>query len=302
MRQASKRIMMVRPKHFGYDPETAESNAFQSSEGAQKYDEIERLAIGEFDAAVEKLRHKGVEVEVIEDTDSPKKLNAVFPNNWVSFHDDKVVLYPMLTASRRSERRLDVVEQFQDQGFVADEVIDLSNYESEDKFLESTGSIIFDYEHKLAYACISPRTDAQLFEKLCEITGFEPIAFYSYDEHGQEIYHTNVMMCIASDYVVICSESIPEDQRTEVLGALTKTGHEIVDISLAQVHQFAGNMLELEDKNGQSILVMSKAAFLSLTKTQVDIISKYSELLAIPIPTIEKYGGGSIRCMMCRVN
>ena len=302
MRQASKRIMMVRPKHFGYDPETAESNAFQSSEGAQKRQEIEQLAINEFDGAVEKLRHKGVEVEVIEDTDTPKKLNAVFPNNWVSFHEDKVVLYPMLTPSRRSERRLDVVESFQEQGFVADQVIDLSNYESEDQFLESTGSIIFDYEHKLAYACLSPRTDAELFEKLCDIIGFEPVAFYAYDEHHQEIYHTNVMMCIAADYAVVCAESIPEEQREDVLGALTKTGHEIVDISLQQVHQFAGNMLEVEDEHGQSILVMSKAAFLSLSKGQVEAISKYSEILAIPIPTIEKYGGGSIRCMMCRVN
>ena len=302
MRQASKRIMMVRPKHFGYDPETAESNAFQSSEGAQKRQEIEQLAINEFDGAVEKLRHKGVEVEVIEDTDTPKKLNAVFPNNWVSFHEDKVVLYPMLTPSRRSERRLDVVESFQKQGFAADQVIDLSAYESEEQFLESTGSIIFDYKHKLAYACLSPRTDAELFEKLCDIIGFEPVAFSSYDEHHQEIYHTNVMMCIAADYAVVCAESIPEEQREDVLGALTKTGHEIVDISLQQVHQFAGNMLEVEDEHGQSILVMSKAAFLSLSKGQVEAISKYSEILAIPIPTIEKYGGGSIRCMMCRVN
>lgn len=302
MRQATKHIMMVRPKHFGYDPQTAGSNAFQVIEGADRGTLIEEKAISEFNGAVEKLRSKGIEVTIIEDTDSPVKPNAVFPNNWVSFHNDRVILYPMLAQSRRAERRVDIIERFNLVGHRFEQIVDLSGEEENGLALESTGSIIFDYANEMAYACLSPRTDEGLFKEVCELLNYEPVIFHSRDERGQLIYHTNVMMCIAAQYAVICLESIDAEEREAVAGALEKTGHQLVDITMEQVHQFAGNMFEVEGTGGQSYLVMSKAAFDSLREDQIEQINQYSEIIAIPIPTIEKYGGGSIRCMMCRVN
>ncbi len=301
MNQATQHIMMVRPKHFGYDPETAKSNAFQNKEGADHIEDISAQAISEFDAAVQKLRDKGVEVTVIEDTDDPIKPNAVFPNNWISFHNKGIILYPMLAENRRWERRMDIIDHINEKVKEFEQVIDLSERENNQKFLESTGSIIFDYENDMAYACLSPRTDEGLFRELCEFLNYEPVVFYSRDADGQLIYHTNVMMCLASKYAIICLDSIDIDERDGVNAALESTGHEIIPISLEQVYQFAGNMLEVEGEGGQSYLVMSKAAFDSLTEEQISRINKYSEIIAIPISTIEKYGGGSIRCMMCRV-
>jgi len=300
MNQATSHIMMVRPKHFGYDPETAESNAFQVKDGADQKNSIANSAIEEFDAAVIKLQDKGVKVTVIEDTDQPVKPNAVFPNNWISFHEDKVILYPMMAENRRWERRTDLLEAVADENQV-ERVIDLSGQEAENKFLESTGSIIFDYENRLAYACLSPRTDEGLFRELCDILNYEPIIFHARDENGQLIYHTNVMMCMASKYAVVCLDCIDEEERDDVKATIESTGHELIEIGLDQVHQFAGNMLEVEGAGGQSFMVMSKAAFDSLDNDQINQIRQYSEIVSVPIPTIEKYGGGSIRCMMCRV-
>lgn len=302
-KQAAKTIMMMRPKHFGYDPASAETNAFQVKEGYENTNAIQQTALEEFDNAVTTLREAGVNVLVIEDSDSPVKPNAVFPNNWVSFHrDSKVVLYPMLAKNRRDERRPEIFDQLKEQGINIDEFIDLTHYEEEDKFLESTGSVIFDYPREIAYACVSARTNPDVLHKFSEIMGFEPVIFEALDRDGMEIYHTNVMMCLADEYVVICSESIPEDQRKNVLDALEKTGHEVVSITYDQMYAFAGNMLEVESDSGQSILIMSDAAMHSLDLDQKEKLSQYSRLLSVPIPTIEKYGGGSIRCMMCRVN
>lgn len=301
MKQASQHIMMVRPMHFGYDPETADSNAFQNKEGADHIEDITRAAIEEFDQAVVKLRERGVQVTVIEDTDSPIKPNAVFPNNWISFHNKGIILYPMMAESRRSERRMDIIDTINQGVKEFEQVIDLSEQEVNSRFLESTGSIIFDYQHDMAYACLSPRTDEGLFRELCDFLNYEPIVFHSRDAQGQLIYHTNVMMCLAAKYAIICLESIDLREREEVKGAIAGTGHEIIEISLEQVYSFAGNMLEVEGTGGQSYLVMSQAAFHSLSKDQITQINQHSEIIAIPIPTIEKYGGGSIRCMMCRV-
>ncbi len=300
--QAAKTIMMVRPKHFGYDHESASSNGFQKVDGAENAFQIQQAAAQEFDTAVEALKSHGVDVRVIEDTSGPIKPNAVFPNNWVSFHGDRTFLYPMMAVNRRAERRSDLLDELEDQGIDIGEIIDFSVFEKESKYLESTGSLILDYENKLMYACRSNRTHPELIEKLCEILGFEAVVFDAYDREGLEIYHTNVMMCLAQQYVVICLESIPEDQRPEVEGALKKSGHEIVPITFDQMYSFAGNMLEVENEAGQSILVMSKAAMKSLSLDQKERLSQYSQLLSTPIPTIEKYGGGSIRCMMCRLN
>lgn len=302
-KQAAKTIMMMRPKHFGYDPASAETNAFQVIEGADDSVSIQTAALAEFDNAVALLRQTGVKVIVIEDSAEPPKPNAVFPNNWVSFHrDSKVILYPMMAVNRRAERRTEIFDQLKEEGVLMDEFIDITHYEEQDKFLESTGSIIFDYPREIAYACVSQRTNAEVMHKLSEIMGFEPVIFDAVDRDGLAIYHTNVMMCLADNYAVICTESIPEDQRTEVISALEKTDHEIVDISYDQMYSFAGNMLEVENADGQSVLVMSEAAMHSLSLDQKEKLSQHSRLLSIPIPTIEKYGGGSIRCMMCRVN
>jgi len=302
-KQAAKTIMMMRPKRFGYDPVSAETNAFQKMEGADNQDFIRNQAVAEFDNAVNLLREAGVSVIVIEDTEEPAKPNAVFPNNWVSFHrDTKVVLYPMMAVNRRQERRPEVFDQLNAQGLAFDEFIDISHYEDQGQFLESTGSIIFDYPREIAYACSSERTDPDVMQKLSDILGFEPIIFNAVDRDGLPIYHTNVMMCLADQYAVICAESIPEEQRATVLGALEHTNHEIVPITYDQMYSFAGNMLEVQNASGQSLLIMSEAAMHSLNLDQKQKLSEYSRLLSIPIPTIEKYGGGSIRCMMCRVN
>ncbi|MFT7380750.1 MAG: hypothetical protein ACI9Z3_000628 [Roseivirga sp.] len=302
-KQAAKRIMMMRPKHFGFDPATASSNSFQSREGAEERSRIENSAQLEFDNAVLKLKSEGIDIVALEDSDLPEKPNAVFPNNWVSFHEEGLVLlYPMLTESRRLERRHEVLEELEAAGVEISRIIDISTYEEEEKFLESTGSVVLDYRNKLAYACLSARTHIEVLEKFCEIAGYEPVVFESFDKVGGAIYHTNVIMCIADQYAVICAESIPEDQRIEVLNTLKSTGHEVVAITMDQMYNFAGNMLEAMNDKGQSVLIMSESAIKSLTIDQKEALSKYSKLTSVAIPTIEKYGGGSVRCMMCKLS
>ncbi|MEC7753931.1 MAG: arginine deiminase-related protein [Bacteroidota bacterium] len=301
MKQAAAKIMMVRPAHFGYDPSTAETNSFQQTEGAEQQYAIQRQAVEEFNGAVATLRAAGIDVVVIDDTDEPKKPNAVFPNNWVSFHDGRVILYPMLAENRRWERRMDLLDELAETGVPMKEVIDISQYEAEDKFLESTGSVVIDYENDLAYACLSSRTHKDVLNKLCELNGYEPVLFESFNKEGVPVYHTNVVMCIASKYAVICAESIREDQRFDVLQTLKTTGHEVVEITMDQMYGFAGNMLEVENQQGESVLVMSQTAYDSLTESQIQCLSAHSKIQTVQIPTIEKFGGGSVRCMMCRV-
>lgn len=299
--QASREIMMVRPKHFGFDEVTADSNAFQNKEGADAIDEINQQAVKEFDAVVEKLRAQGVSVHVMEDSQAPVKPNAIFPNNWISFHGNQVLLYPMLAENRRWERRTQVLDQLKDKGLAIGSVVDLTAFENDDKFLESTGSMVLDYENELAYACLSSRTHLDVLQEFCNRTGFDAFTFDAFDKNGLAIYHTNVLMCIAEKYVIICLESVPEDQQATVVEALEKTDHEIIPITMDQMYAYAGNMLEVINEANESILVMSGSAFQSLTEEQKTRISHYSNMLSVDIPTIEKYGGGSVRCMMCRV-
>ena len=293
--------MMVRPRNFGFDQTTAASNSFQNEEGADAVKEIRIKAIAEFDAAVAQLRAEDVRVHVIEDSEAPVKPNAVFPNNWVSFHGSKAILYPMLAENRRWERRPEVLDQLKSEGVSIGDVIDLSEFEKKDKFLESTGSMVLDYENELAYACLSSRTDMEVLEAFCNETGFDAFVFDSFNKDGLAVYHTNVIMCIAAKYAVICLESIPEEQQATVIEALESTGHEIIPITMDQMYAFAGNMLEVLDGVGNSTLVMSSTALNCLVEDQMDAITHYSKILSVEIPTIEKYGGGSVRCMMCRV-
>ncbi|MCE3259812.1 MAG: amidinotransferase [Bacteroidetes bacterium] len=297
--QSTDTILLIKPSGFVFNTQTASSNSFQNeirSEG------IAQKAIEEFENFRATLDSKGIRVIAVDDTPSPQKPDAVFPNNWISFHPDgTVVLYPMAAANRRLERRQDIIDLLREK-FEIKKIIDLSNYESENKFLEGTGSIVFDHVGKIAYACLSPRTDKDLLIEVCKLLNYKPVYFYSHDKNGKEIYHTNVMMCIGEKFAVICSESISDkEERASVLSSLQATGHEIIDIRFPQMNAFAGNMLCVKNKEGKTFLVMSQSAFQSLTHVQEHQLRKYSELLPIPIPTIETIGGGSARCMIAEI-
>jgi len=299
--QSTNTILLIKPSGFGFNTETAESNAFQNkAEGELK--DIQSKVNKEFDAFAQKLRDKGIHVLVFEDTELPRKPDAIFPNNWISFHPNgTIVLYPMAAPNRRHERRPDIIESLKN-NFEVKKVIDLSHYENQNKFLEGTGSVVFDHDHKFAYASLSPRTHKDLFLEVCSLLDYKPVYFHSHDKKGKEIYHTNVMMCIGKSFVVVCLDSItdPEDQE-KVIGSFALTGHKVIDITFDQMTKFAGNMLAVQKKNGQDILVMSQSAFDSLRNDQKKELEKLSELLPLSIPTIETIGGGSARCMMAEV-
>jgi hypothetical protein len=299
--QATNNILLIRPANFNFNNETALSNAFQQLASESELS-IRQAAINEFDAFAKKIALKGVNVTVIDDTAFPPKPDAIFPNNWVSFHaDGSVILYPICAANRRPERRIDIIQTLQEK-FIITQVIDLSYYEKENRFLESTGSIIFDHENKIAYACLSPRTDKNIFIEVCALLQYKPIYFTSTDKNGQAIYHTNVMMCIGSRFCAICLESITDLQEKETIcDALRHTGHQIIDISFEQASNFAGNMLELSIGDEQNILALSQTAYDSLHIEQKTILEKLVELVPLSIKTIETIGGGSARCMIAEI-
>lgn len=298
--QTTNKVFLVRPASFSYNTQTATSNAFQTILELSST-EIQAKALEEFDAFVTKLRAKGVQVEVFEDTPEPIKPDAIFPNNWISIHEDgTIVLYPMCTPNRRLERKqviLDWAEKQKD--FTT--IIDYTVYEDQGRFLEGTGSIIFDHLNKKAYACLSPRTDQGLFENLMIHLGYTAVSFNASDEKNRAIYHSNVMMSIGNGFSVICLESIKSnDERQNVIQELEKSNLDVVRISLEQVGHFAGNMLALQDGE-QQILVLSQRAFDCLTTQQKQQLEQYAKLLSLAIPTIELIGGGSARCMITEV-
>lgn len=299
--QATNNILMIRPAEFGFDPETAGSNEFQRDTGEDAA-VVQERAEAEFDAAVETLREKGVGVFVFEDTVYPPKPDAVFPNNWVSFHDDgTVILYPMFAPSRRHERRLDIIDGLRSV-FEIGEVVDLSASENEGPFLEGTGSMVLDRANAVAYASLSPRTDEKLFKDVCERLGYEGLTFRSHGRSGREIYHTNVMMCIGERFAVVCLDTISDaGERERVMTSLRDTGHEIVEISFEQMSNFAGNMLALRTSDGSEVVALSRRAFVGLTADHRKTIEGYCELMPLPIPTIETAGGGSVRCMIAEI-
>ncbi|MEO6948326.1 MAG: arginine deiminase-related protein [Ginsengibacter sp.] len=318
MKQTTSNILLVKPSNFGFNTQTASSNAFQkeikdissssplSFGGPNGFREgvrhVSDIALDEFGAFVKKLSEHGINPLVFDDSTVPIKPDAIFPNNWISMHEDgRVILYPMCAPNRRLERSKEIVDKLKE-SFIVKEVIDLSSYEDEGRFLEGTGSIIFDHTNRDAYACISPRTDETLFQEVCEILGYLPIAFHSSDENNLAIYHTNVMMCIGKDFAVICLETIKDNlERKHVTNSLEKSGHEIIDISIAQMKEFAGNMLALENNTGQKLLAMSQSAFDSLHNQQRNKLEKYATLLPLSINAIETTGGGSARCMMAEI-
>ena len=301
--QAPDTVLMIRPACFGYNPETSASNAFQQQDDSDPV-LIKSSALKEFDDLVSKIRGSGVRVIVIEDTPDPVTPDAIFPNNWIStHHDGTVILYPMLAPSRRLERRSDILVTLQnDNHFNIQNIRDLTAYEKSSVFLEGTGSIVFDYSNKKAYANFSLRTHWTALSEACDILNFEPVVFQAKDKDGLDIYHTNVLMCIGEQFAVICLDVITDPiMKENVIHELENSGHEIIEISYEQMTSFAGNMIELKNRNDKSILVMSDAAFLSLKDEQKHTLEKYASLVHPNLTTIEKYGGGSARCMIAGI-
>ena len=300
--QTTDTVLMIEPAAFGFNAETAQNNYFQiNSENA----ETQTKALQEFNNFVEKLRSKGINVITVIDTLEPHTPDSIFPNNWISMHSDgTIVLYPMCAVNRRWERRNDILEMLK-RNFSVKEIIDLSASENEGKFLEGTGSMIFDHENKLAYGSVSLRLDEPLFREFCEKFGFEPVVFHSYQTANNErlpIYHTNVMRCVADRFVVICLDCIDDEtERIKVVNAIVNSGKEIIEISESQMQQFAGNMLQVQNYEGKKFLVMSQSAYQSLTPEQILNIEKYSEIIYSDLETIETNGGGSARCMLAEV-
>ncbi len=302
LQQTTNHILMVRPANFGFNEETAESNAFQTNDTSKTVTQIKAEAVAEFDAFVAQLRGVGVNVIVAEDSALPVKTDAIFPNNWVSFHQDgTVITYPMYAPVRRLERQESILELIDSQ-FITTNRVHLEESEAENLFLEGTGSMIFDRPNKIVYACLSPRTNSDVLDRFCDVAGFDKVEFTSTDGAGKEIYHTNVMMALGEDFCVICLDTIlDETERALIVKTLEETNKKIIEISIEQMLFFAGNMLQVRNDKGDFYLVMSQQAYQSLTITQTKQIEKYTNILAIPIYTIETYGGGSVRCMMAEV-
>jgi len=304
MKQSTNSILMIRPNNFGYNEQTALDNYYQN-QGSHEINSNEN-AQKEFDNMVFNLRENGISVYVFQDDDINYTPDSIFPNNWISFHENgDVGLYPMYAENRRLERRLEVIKFLEDEGFNIDNIVDYSSAESENKFLEGTGSMILDRENRIAYCSISKRSNEDLFIEFCEDFEFTPVLFNSYQSVGDKrlpIYHTNVMMCVATNYVVICLDSIDDKkQRKNVSNFINESGKKLIEISENQVESFAGNMLELLNDKGDSILVMSKSAENSLSEIQKNSIKKYSKIISSNINTIEVCGGGSARCMMAEI-
>jgi hypothetical protein len=296
--------MMIRPSNFGYNPLTALSNAFQIKDTSNTAMEISRAAQQEFDRFHDLLIKHNVHVIVMEDQPGTILPDSVFPNNWISLHHDgTVVLYPMMAENRRLERRMDILPDLQNNyGFNIIRILDYTNHEVDGQYLEGTGSVVFDYVNRIAYANRSDRTDEFVFHKLCSDLGYKGIFFEAADPSGIDIYHTNVMMCLGTKFVVICLDAIAnESMRLKLLQSFEETGHEVIDINFRQLNDFAGNMIEIQDRNKETVIVMSERSHDSLSSDQIKRLSKYGTILSSPIPQIQKYGGGSARCMIAGI-
>ena len=298
--QTTSNLLMIRPRDFKFNEQTAANNRFQQDSDDA---DVQLKAVQEFDAFVSTLRSNDINVTVIDDTADPETPDSIFPNNWISFHDDgTVILYPMFSLNRRLERREEILEELSKRYLITNR-IDLSAYENDDLFLEGTGSLVLDRVAKIAYACRSIRTDEKVLEDFCKQTGYRSVVFDAVDGTGFPIYHTNVMMCLASQYAVICLDAIVNTtQKNSVIESLQSSGKEIIPISIDQMNHFAGNMLQLNNTKGKHLLAMSEQAYKSLTTEQLNVLAKYNEIVFSPIATIEKHGGGSARCMLAEIH
>jgi hypothetical protein len=299
--QSTASVLMVRPRRFYPNPETAVDNAFQRDAHCGS-DGLTLVARKQFDAAVQTLRAAGVNVHVFEDTAEPEKPDAVFPNNWIStHHDGRIALFPMYSALRRRERREDVVEELH-KHYRVTEVIDYSPFEDEGCCLEGTGSLVLDHVNKIAYVSLSNRSNPKVIQRFSDDFSYEPVIFTSIGSNGEPIYHTNVMMCIGTAFAMVGLEMIRNKAECQqVRERLEKTGKEIVELSADQIANFAGNAIELQDKRGEKLLVLSIRAAGALTEDQRERLTRYARVIPLEIPTIE-LGGGSARCMMATIH
>ena len=301
--QITDTILMIRPVRFGYNPQTAGNNAFQTLEGSEQEEAIQTAALAEFDDFVTVLRQAGVRVLVFSDRVDAPQPDSIFPNNWFSTHDSgHVFLYPMYAPNRRAERRMDIVESLtSEHGLNVGMIADLSPNEAFGRFLEGTGSMVIDREARTIYACLSPRTDAGLLREFALTFSYRLRSFDALDDQGQAIYHTNVVMHIGSWIAVICLDAIAADQREAVRKELELAGKQVLDITHDQMNHFAGNMLELRGNGGQYFTVMSQQALNALRPEQRSAIEAHTPIIASSLDTIERFGGGSARCMMAEV-
>lgn len=306
MKQTTNSILMIRPVAFRMNEQTAVNNYYQKVLDGLLPATVNAKAQQEFDAFVEKLTAVGVDVTVVDDTLNPDTPDSVFPNNWISFHENgDVALYPMFAENRRHERREEILDLLEEKGFVIHNIIDYTSAEEDGFFLEGTGSLLLDRENAKAYCALSPRADEELFIEFCEDFDYAPVifeAFQTVDSERKLIYHTNVMMCLGETFAVICSDCIDDKkERKMVLDNLKENGKEIILITEAQMNNFAGNMLEVRGANDKRYLVMSAAAHQSLTPKQIEQLEKHAEILSSSLDTIEACGGGSARCMMAEI-
>lgn len=301
--QTTDTVLMIEPSNFGYNAETAKNNYFQTNTTSSN---TQNKALKEFNDFVGKLRAKKINVITVKDNAETYTPDSIFPNNWVSFDAaGNAFLYPMFAENRRLERRNEVLEAVENAGFLLNNIIDLSETETEGKFLEGTGSMIFDHDYKIAYGSVSLRLDEDLFKKYCEKIAYEPVVFHSFQTANNErlpIYHTNVMMCVGEKFVVICLDCIDaEIEREKVIEVIKSSDKELIEISETQMQQFAGNMLQVKNTENEDFLIMSQTAFKSLVPKQIEVIEKYCEIIYADLETIETNGGGSARCMLAEV-
>jgi len=302
--QLASTVMMIRPARFESNPLTAASNRFQGRSSSSP-EEQHAIALREFDGLAAVLREAGIEVIVVDDTVEPHTPDAIFPNNWISMHaDGRVVLYPMEAENRRTERRHDIIDYLDKHARrQVTDVVDLSAHEDAGHFLEGTGSMVLDRANRVAYACVSSRTHLDPLGEFAQRMGYDVVAFDAVDSGGVPIYHTNVLMNVGEQLAVICAEAIPRDeQRNAVLTRLRETGHDILELSYAQLDAFAGNMLELRNNNGERVLAMSQQAYDSLNEKQRATLAANARIVKAPIDNIESSAGGSVRCMLVEVH
>jgi hypothetical protein len=298
--QSTNSIMMVRPAAFGYDPETAANNAFQNKPADVEGQDLQAKAVAEFDQVAATMRANGVNLYVVQDKPDPLRPDAIFPNNWISTHEDgTVILYPMMAPNRRLERRQDVLDDLE-KYFEIRRVVDLSRHEQAGRYLEGTGSMILDRTNGVIYACRSPRTNEAVLKEVARTLNYRTVVFDAVDTKGKAIYHTNVMLSIGSNVVVLADHTIPDPaERERVMAFLSGGGHRIVKLRPEQLMEFAGNVLEVHGR--ERFGAMSTRAYKSLSDSQLDLIELWAKTVHFPIPTIENVGGGSIRCMLAEI-
>ncbi|PRY52650.1 hypothetical protein B0I27_105116 [Arcticibacter pallidicorallinus] len=298
--QTTSRLLMIRPSEFAFNVQTAPSNVFQKAPSANEH--VHEQVLREFDRFVAMLRENKVLVLVVDDDPEQDTPDAVFPNNWISTHEDgTLIIYPVEAENRRAERRMDIVKAIQN-GYRFKHFVDLSFFELSGKFLEGTGSMVLDREYSVAYASISSRTDPDVLNYAANLLNYDVVSFHAADQAGRPIYHTNVMMCVGKGFALVCLESIHNEQeRSGFLSSLIETNKEIIPVSLDQMNHFSANILQIENVEGESLIVMSSGAYKAMNEIQHSALTRYGRIIYSPLNTIERIGGGSARCMIAEI-